>query len=129
MARLALAWIVLAPFALLPGRAAHGAETSGAPLLSPLVLATDTKETPPPGDTEEPGAAGAGPRAGQEALPVVGTAADEAPGRPADLSYGVAGRLRWVTVPRFLLNLFTKQNVPLSSWATALEVFRRKGDF
>jgi len=48
--------------------------------------------------------------------------------RPADLSYGVAARLRWVTVPAFLLNLFTKKNVPLSTWGTGVEVFRRKGD-
>ena len=48
--------------------------------------------------------------------------------RPADLSYGVAARLRWVTVPAFLLNIFTKKNVPLSSWGTGVEVFRRKGD-
>jgi len=129
MARLALAWIVVTAFALLPGRLAHGAVAPLAPPLSSLILAADTKEMPPPEDTEEPGAAGTRPRAGQGELPVVGAAADEGPGRPADLSYGVAGRLRWVTVPRFLLNLFTKQNVPLSSWATAAEVFRRKGDF
>jgi hypothetical protein len=51
------------------------------------------------------------------------------PARPADLSYGVATRLRWVTIPKWLLNLFTKQNVPLSSWGTGIEFFRRRGNF
>jgi hypothetical protein len=51
------------------------------------------------------------------------------PVRPADLSYGVATRLRWVTIPSWVLNVFTKQNVPLSSWGTAIEFFRRKGNF
>ena len=41
----------------------------------------------------------------------------------------MATRLRWVTVPKFMLNLFTKQNVPLSSWGTGIEFFRRKGNF
>ena len=49
--------------------------------------------------------------------------------RPADLAYGVAARLVWVSVPSWLLNAFTKQNVPLSSWGTGLSVFRRKGNF
>jgi hypothetical protein len=52
-----------------------------------------------------------------------------APGRPKDLWYGAAARLRWVSVPKWLLNAFTKQNVPLSSWGTGLELFRRKGNF
>jgi hypothetical protein len=49
--------------------------------------------------------------------------------RPADLSYGVAARLVWVSVPRWLLNQFTKKNVPLSSWGTGIQAFRRKGNF
>jgi hypothetical protein len=49
--------------------------------------------------------------------------------RPADLSYGVAARLRWVTVPGWMLNLFTKKNVPLSSWGTGISFFRRKANF
>jgi hypothetical protein len=49
--------------------------------------------------------------------------------RPADLSYGVAARLVWVSVPSWLLNLFTKNNVPLSSWGTGISVFRRHGNF
>ncbi|HEX3903499.1 MAG TPA: hypothetical protein VH853_11665 [Polyangia bacterium] len=49
--------------------------------------------------------------------------------RPADLAYGVAAQLRWVSVPSWLLNAFTKKNVPLSSWGTGVSVFRRKGNF
>jgi hypothetical protein len=48
--------------------------------------------------------------------------------RPADLAYGVAAQLRWVSIPSWLLNPFTKKNVPLSSWGTGLSVFRRKGN-
>src|SRR5439155_23066821 len=64
--------------------------------------------------------------------PVVsaGGLAEEAPKqRPADLSYGVAARLRWVSVPAWMLNLFTKKNVPLSSWGTGISFFRRKSNF
>ena len=51
------------------------------------------------------------------------------PVRPANLAYGVSAQLRWVSIPSWLLNAFTKQNVPLSSWGTGLSVFRRKGNF
>jgi hypothetical protein len=49
--------------------------------------------------------------------------------RPADLSYGVAVRAVWVSVPQWLLHPFASQNVPLSSWGTGIQVFRRKGNF
>jgi hypothetical protein len=49
--------------------------------------------------------------------------------RPADLAYGVAVQLRWISVPSWLLNSFTKKNVPLSSWGTGISGFRRKGNF
>jgi hypothetical protein len=52
-----------------------------------------------------------------------------APQRAADLSYGVGVRLRWITVPAWMLDLFTKENVPLSSWGTGIEFFRRKANF
>jgi hypothetical protein len=61
--------------------------------------------------------------------PPVDLGEEIAPVRPADLAYGVAVQLRWVSVPSWLLNAFTKQNVPLSSWGTGLSVFRRKGNF
>ncbi|HVR62660.1 MAG TPA: hypothetical protein VMU50_12225, partial [Polyangia bacterium] len=53
--------------------------------------------------------------------------------RPTDLSYGVAVRFRWVSVPAFMLNVFTRKNVPLGFGALpgawALELFRRKDNF
>jgi hypothetical protein len=63
-----------------------------------------------------------------ETSPVVGTIAATGTRSP-NVSYGVAVRLRWVSVPAWMLNLFTKRNVPLSSWAAAVELMRRKGEF
>ena len=86
--------------------------------------ATETAAPPAP-----EGAAGDQKRQGV-IVPAAGIAdeAEEA-GRPPDLSYGVSARLRWITVPAFVLDVFTKENVPLSSWATGVEFFRRKGNF
>lgn len=53
----------------------------------------------------------------------------DAPTRAPDVSYGVAARLRWVSVPKWMLDFFTKRNMPLSSYSTAIEVMRRKGEF
>jgi hypothetical protein len=79
---------------------------------------------PAPTEAAPPAPSGAGP------VVPAGELAEEAPvRRAADLSYGVGLRLRWVTVPGFMLNLFTKQNVPLSSWGTGIEFFRRKANF
>jgi hypothetical protein len=74
--------------------------------------------------TGAPGAASQTP-----APPPVDLGEEMAPVRPADLAYGVAVQLRWVSIPSWMLNAFTKQNVPLSSWGTGLSVFRRKGNF
>src|SRR5262249_2027665 len=49
--------------------------------------------------------------------------------RPADVHSGGGARLRWASVPAWLLDAFTKRNVPLSSWGTGIELFRRKGNF
>jgi hypothetical protein len=62
-------------------------------------------------------------------VPAAELAEEAGPIRPPDLSYGIAARLRWVSVPGWLLNLFTKKNVPLSSWGTGIEFFRRKANF
>ena len=79
---------------------------------------------PPPAENAAPGTGPAGP------VVPAGALAEEAPTqRIADLSWGVAARLRWVSVPGWLLNSFTKQNVPLSSWGTGIEFFRRKANF
>ncbi|HEY2899931.1 MAG TPA: hypothetical protein VGL59_05095 [Polyangia bacterium] len=53
--------------------------------------------------------------------------------RVSDVSYGVAMRFRWVSVPAWMLNVFTKKNVPLGFTALpgawAIEGFRRKQNF
>ena len=78
-------------------------------------------------DDEATGAPGAA--AQKPAPPPVDLGEELTPVRPADLAYGVSAQLRWVSIPSWLLNAFTKQNVPLSSWGTGLSVFRRKGNF
>ncbi|HEY6477111.1 MAG TPA: hypothetical protein VI456_11060 [Polyangia bacterium] len=85
---------------------------------APATAATDAETT------GAPGAAAQTP-----AKPAVDLGEELPAQRPADLSYGVAARLVWVSVPSWLLNVFTKKNVPLSSWGTGLQVFRRKGNF
>jgi hypothetical protein len=80
-----------------------------------------------PADDEATGAPGAASQ--KPAPPPVDLGEEITPVRPADLSYGVSAQLRWVSVPSWLLNVFTKNNVPLSSWGTGLSVFRRKGNF
>jgi hypothetical protein len=108
-------------FELLPGRAVHAADLAEAPPPVRLALAAD--DMPAPTETKAPAATEAAAAAPVESI------TDQGAPRPADLSYGAAARLRWVSVPRWLLNIFTKQNVPLSSYAVAGEFFRRKGEF
>ena len=97
------------------------------------VARAQNAETPPaamPAPTESGPPAGSEPGAGTRPVMSAGELAEEAPRqRPADLSYGVAARLRWVSVPGWMLNLFTKKNVPLSSWGTGISFFRRKANF
>jgi hypothetical protein len=93
-----------------------------------VATAADDPPPPMPAAQETPP-----PRSEPKPLPVVvpADAVEEqaAPVRPPDLSYGVATQLRWITIPAFVLNLFTKQNVPLSSWGTGFQFFRRRGNF
>jgi hypothetical protein len=70
-----------------------------------------------------------GTKEGAVIVPAANVADDGGAVRPANVSYGSGARLRWVTVPAWMLNLFTKKNVPLSSWGTGISVFRRKGNF
>jgi hypothetical protein len=81
-------------------------------------------EMPPPTATEVPA-----PTAAAEAAPPLAGTLAASPERAPNVSYGVGLRLRWVSVPAWMLNLFTKKNVPLSSYSTAAELFRRKGEF
>jgi hypothetical protein len=62
-------------------------------------------------------------------VPAAALAEDAGVTRPADLSYGVSLGLRWITVPAWTLDLFSKKNVPLSSWGTTVSFFRRKENF
>jgi hypothetical protein len=49
---------------------------------------------------------------------------------PDDVAYGVGIRGRWVSVPGWLLGIFTKHNVPLSTVGHfGIEGFRRRGNF
>jgi hypothetical protein len=48
--------------------------------------------------------------------------------RPGGVVYGAGLRGAWVSVPGWFLDLFTKQNVPLSSYGIGGEFFRRKGE-
>lgn len=88
--------------------------------------AAQSAPAPAAGDesTGAPGAASQTPAAAPDDL-----GEELPPARPADLAYGVAAQLRWVSVPSWLLNAFTKKNIPLSSWGTGISGFRRKGNF
>jgi hypothetical protein len=113
--------IVVALFAAFAGRAI----ADEAPSKLGLDLLAQADAPTPPADTT----ATAAPAGGAAVVPAADLAEDAAPVRPPDLSYGVAAKLRWVSVPGWLLNLFTKKNVPLSSWGTGIELFRRKANF
>jgi hypothetical protein len=91
----------------------------------------DTTAAGPPatGDMPAPTVTEAPPPAEGETPPALAGALAATPGRNPNVSYGTGLRLRWVSVPKWMLNLFTKQNVPLSSYAVAGEFYRRKGEF
>ena len=86
--------------------------------MAALMMASDESTTGPGTAAPQPPTA-----------PPVDLGEELAPVRPADLAYGVSAQLRWVSIPSWLLNVFTKQNVPLSSWGTGISAFRRKGNF
>jgi hypothetical protein len=85
------------------------------PLLGILVASSAWAQAPEPPPSEEPGSS----------APVVTT---DAPVGPNQAIYGAGARLRWVSVPGWLLGLFTKKHQSLSSYGFAGEFFRRKGD-
>jgi hypothetical protein len=105
--------------------------------LASAAAAADEPAMPAPAESAPPGgmpapAESAPPPPPGEAGPVVpaGELTEEAaPRRAPDVSYGVAARGRWVSVPEWFLDVFSDENVPLSSWGTGIEFFRRKGVF
>ncbi|HEX4406108.1 MAG TPA: hypothetical protein VH560_14825 [Polyangia bacterium] len=101
------------------------AQTAAAPVQP---VAASTVGAPAAQVTTMPAPAVAAPGPKADETPVVSTIAATGTTSP-NVSYGVALRLRWVSVPAWMLNLFTKRNVPLSSYSTALELMRRKGEF
>jgi hypothetical protein len=115
----ALAAAALGAALFLAGAAARAQAPSGPvePLAGPPAPAGEVPAT------DSPGAPSA-----VETSPLAGTLA-AAPSRAPNVSYGTGVRLRWVSVPKWMLNLFTKKNVPLSSYAVAGEFYRRKGEF
>jgi hypothetical protein len=94
---------------------------------------SEAQPASPPAAMPPPAESAAAPPSVSAPRPMAATAGelvdDAGATRPADLSYGVGARLRWVTVPAWMLNLFTERNVPLSSWGTGIEFFRRKQNF
>jgi hypothetical protein len=88
-------------------------------------------------DAEEPRAPGDapgntdGPAPRPPAPPVSVSATDAAPRSPVDNGvYGVGLRMRYVSVPSWLLGQFTKHNMPLSTIGHyGIEAFRRRRNF
>jgi hypothetical protein len=89
------------------------ADEAPATAMAPATEATSTSSTSSPPATET--------------LPAA--ALTETATRAPNVSYGVAIRGRWVSVPKWMLNLFTARNMPLSSYSYAAEFMRRKGEF
>jgi hypothetical protein len=76
---------------------------------------------PSPQDTSS----GIDPVGANAGVPMVDAAAQAA--SPA--RFGVGARLRLTSVPKWLLGLFLDSSVPLTSYTTGLEFFRRSGNF
>jgi hypothetical protein len=105
--------------------------TSGVASAQTTKKAAAKSVEPVPSSAEMPPPVVTGPQnvtAPPETEPLAGSLA-ASPTRAPNVSYGVAARLRWVSIPAWMLNLFTKKNVPLSSYSVAAEFFRRKGEF
>jgi hypothetical protein len=91
------------------------------------------QDSPPPSDTAGPAPDATSPAEPGAAPATEESAAAAAVAAPAtavanQAKYGVAFRVRWVSVPSWFLGLFTQKNVPLSSYSYALEGYRRKRD-
>jgi hypothetical protein len=107
---------------------------AGALLWAPLARAAGDSEEQGSRITAEPPSAPA-PAVASEPTesaprpPVPEAIAAVGPVRPP-LAWGVGLRARWVSVPSWLLGLFTKHNIPLFTFGHfGIEAFRRNGDF
>jgi hypothetical protein len=69
------------------------------------------------------------PAVAEEAAPAPGVDLGPAAARPDAARFGASLRTRWVSVPGWFLDLFTKANQPVSSYGVGVEVFRRKENF
>jgi hypothetical protein len=99
---------------------------------APAAFAQENSPMPPPEpavpapDAVTPGEPGAAPTA--EGFPAAEAIAPPLTAPRNDAKYGLAFRLRWVSVPSWFLGLFTQKNVPLSTYSYAFEGYRRKVD-
>lgn len=85
----------------------------------------DTSDAPEPAEQPEFQVPAPAPTVAEGGVATGGAEEEEA---PKDLHYGVAGRMRWVSVPHWLLGLFTEHNQSLSSYHAGFELYRRKGE-
>jgi hypothetical protein len=113
---LALASLILSLVALAGvARAQEPAPTEGG---TATAMPSETAAAPP---AQAPSAL--------DAPPIAGTVAATSTRAP-NVSYGLGVRWGWVSVPKWMLNLFTKKNVPLSTFNSfGVEFLRRKGEF
>ena len=111
--------------AALAAGAAHATVQEKAPL---TVAQADSEKSASPGAGKSaPSGGDAAPDADSTVsagVPMVDIAKQDATGA----RYGLGLRTRWISVPSWLLGIFTKQNKPLSSYSVGLEGFRRHGD-
>jgi hypothetical protein len=128
MLRLVCACLIALSATISVARAADEGQPSESPAAPPAAMPPPTAAMPPPAESATPPAATGVPST--RPTSTAGELVDDAGAtRPADLSYGVGLVMRWVTVPAWMLNLFTERNVPLSTWGTGISVFRRKQNF
>jgi hypothetical protein len=90
--------------------------------------AVDTPSSTAPVEQTQPGQTPAQPAVTPATEETPNVAAAKPTGSPTDAKYGVGFRMRWVSVPGWFLDLFTKKNVALSSYSWAIEGYRRKVD-
>jgi hypothetical protein len=99
--------------------AAAGPATPSAPgVAEPAPGSSASSSLAPTGDAGDSSAASAG-------VPMVAASTQAAPAA----RYGLGARFRVTSVPKWMLGLFLDESVPLTSYTTGLEFFRRSGNF